>query len=186
MALLAFPAGICPQTQVWSMYAPKNRFESGSGAVLEKPVMIPRWRVSMTFFKLRDDLKLLEVLIDRLKTGDTVAVPYFARPIIIGLSGTVRANGAASGSQFNVDGFTGVIKAGDFFQIGGELKRVIEDRNGAGLLKFVPALRGAHADNTIIATTNPSCAFTLAGDETGSINSVPGFSTIGLDLIEKL
>jgi hypothetical protein len=185
MALLAWPAGLCPQAMTWSLYGPKNRFATLQGKVQEKPNAAPKWRVSMTFRGTQRELSALEVLIDRLKTGDTVAVYNFRRMTIPGVTGTVRINGTFPvGKTFNVDGFTGTIKAGDFFQVGGELKRVTADRAGIGALNFVPSTRQVYADNTVLTYTNPNCAFTLADDETGTLSATPGWDSIGLDLIE--
>ena len=185
MALLDWPTGICPQTMTWILYAPKNRFTTLQGKVQEKPNAAPKWRVSMTFRATQKNLSALEVLIDQLKTGDTVKAPNFRRQAISGVTGDARLNGsAAPGKSFNVDGFTRTMVAGDFFRIGSEFKRITKDRSGPGLLEFVPATRITYTDNNVINYATPTCIFTLADDETGTLSATPGWDSIGLDLIE--
>jgi hypothetical protein len=182
MALLPFP-NIKPQTTEWSLYVPKSKFESRNGAYLEKIRAVPKWRVSLTFTNVRASLIELQILVDKMKLGDTCTFsPCFGATNNI--SGTVTTVGSSSGSQLIITGLAGVVHAGTYFQIGGELKRTTATRAGNGTVYFQPALRQTFAAGTPINFVNPNCAFRLATEDTGSLSVGIGLEALGLDLIE--
>jgi hypothetical protein len=105
-----------------------------------------------------------------------------------------RVNGASqTGSTLDIDGLpvsqNGVILAGDWFEINGELKRVIADVNsnaaGQGFLMFEPQLRVSPADNTAIVFRNPMGRFLLS-DETGWQTRPGTLSDLVIDLVEDI
>lgn len=82
-------------------------------------------------------------------------------------------NGASqTGVLLIVDGLpastSGLARAGDMFEVGGELKRltadVDTDGSGNAALMFEPALRSAPADNVPVIFTKPAGRFVLADD----------------------
>lgn len=83
-------------------------------------------------------------------------------------SGTMRANGSASvgATSLSVDGFTGTLKAGDFFKFASHSKvyKATADRNGSGSLSFKPSLKSAVADNEIITYSDVPFTVRLAND----------------------
>ncbi len=82
--------------------------------------------------------------------------------------------GSQTGSTLITDGWTAgitALKAGDYFSVGGELKRLTADAvaNGSGqaTLSFKPALRASPADNAAITVIKPPCTMILADDMQG-------------------
>ena len=106
---------------------------------------------------------------------------------------TLVVKGASqTGTSINLDGganSTLILKAGDFFSVGGELKMVTanatSDGSGNLTVNFVPSLRSSPANDSAITTTNPVCAMKLLGDSTSySINNsnLYGISFSGLEV----
>ena len=105
-----------------------------------------------------------------------------------------RVNGGSqTGSALDIDGLptsaNGVIKAGDWFEINGELKRVIADVNsnasGQGYIMFEPQLRASPTDNTPVIFRSPMGRFLLA--EEVSWQTRPGtLSDLSIDLVEDI
>jgi len=81
--------------------------------------------------------------------------------------------GSQTGTSLTTDGWTagvtGIMKAGDYFSVGGELKMVTADANSDGsgnaTISFEPALRNSPADNAPLTVTNPTCTMRLIDDE---------------------
>lgn len=85
--------------------------------------------------------------------------------------GTPLVNGASqTGTSLITDGWTinqaAALRAGDYFQVGTELKMVLATvaSNGTGqaTITFEPPLRASPADNAPIITSNPVCIMRLA------------------------
>ncbi|WP_435007980.1 hypothetical protein P12x_005246 [Tundrisphaera lichenicola] len=88
-------------------------------------------------------------------------------------TGTPLVNGGSqTGSSLVIDGctanVTGWLKAGDYFSVNGELKRLTQDANtngsGQTTLNFKPALRNSPADNAAITVQKATCTMVLADD----------------------
>lgn len=88
-------------------------------------------------------------------------------------SGSPLVNGSGqTGTTLTTDGWpintTGLLLAGDYFQIGSELKMITAsvNSNGAGeaTLTFEPPLRNSPIDNSSIIYTNPTCIMRLVDD----------------------
>ncbi len=95
-------------------------------------------------------------------------------------TGTPRVNGAGqSGGELVTDGWTpdttGILKAGDYIQIGVDLQadlyKVLDDVNsdasGNATLTLWPDLRTGYANDTIIYTTNTKGLFRLTSSQAG-------------------
>ncbi|WP_445779120.1 hypothetical protein [Shewanella sp.] len=82
-------------------------------------------------------------------------------------SGVALVNGATSAGATSVpvDGFTGVIKAGDFIKFGhSKVYMVIADRNGAGNISIEPALVSAVSNNEPVTYNNVAFTMRLKND----------------------
>ena len=88
--------------------------------------------------------------------------------------GTPLVNGASqTGTILNTDGWTplesGLLLAGDYFGVNGELKMVVSavnsDSNGEAAITFEPSLRSSPPNNDALTTSNPTCTMMLASDE---------------------
>lgn len=85
--------------------------------------------------------------------------------------GTPLVKGAAQvGSAIVTDGWpvstAGVLLAGDYFQIGAELKMVTadasSDASGNCTISFVPPIRNSPADNSAVVIDSPKCTMMLS------------------------
>ena len=104
-------------------------------------------------------------------------------------------NGASqTGAALNIDGLpvstNALAKAGDWVEIGGELKRLVADldsnSSGQGYLIFEPQLRTSPADNSPVIFRSPMGRFLLS-DESVSWGVRPGLiGDIELNLVEDI
>ncbi|HYH64138.1 MAG TPA: hypothetical protein VD866_05525 [Urbifossiella sp.] len=83
-------------------------------------------------------------------------------------------NDSQTGSSLTTDGWTAgitALKAGDYFSVNGELKRMtadaVADGSGNATLTFKPALRNSPADNAPLTVQRPTCTMILADDMQG-------------------
>ena len=109
-------------------------------------------------------------------------------------SGSPLVAGASqTGNTLTTDAWplstTGLLLAGDYFQVGDELKMITStvSSNGAGeaTLTFEPPLRSSPVDNAAIVYTNPKCIMRLVDDnQTGwDVNNLAlyGLSFAGVE-----
>jgi len=111
-------------------------------------------------------------------------------------SGVPVVSGAGqTGNQLVTSGWTpntaGILKAGDYIQIGSELKMVVADAasNGAGAatLQIEPPIRTSPASGSLIVTAQASCVMMLADDEqTRWATRPPLRSDLTLNCVEAL
>jgi len=104
------------------------------------------------------------------------------------------AGGSQTGSALLIDGLpvssAGLLRAGDWMEVGGELKRLTADLNtdstGTAYALFEPGLRNSPADNAPVIFRNPMGRFLLS-DESVGWRTTPGIiSDIELTLVEDL
>ena len=135
-----------------------------------------RWRMDITLRQMtRSDATRWIGFLSKLRgmSGTFYASdPDWQTNIGVG-TGTPLVNGAAqTGTSLIIDGctasVTGWLKAGDYFSIGGELKRLTADcdTNGSGetTLVFEPYLRTSPADNAVVTVTSPKAKMRLTDD----------------------
>jgi hypothetical protein len=104
-------------------------------------------------------------------------------------------NGASqTGGTLIIDGLptstNGLAKAGDWFEVNGELKRMTADLNsdasGNGFLMFEPTLRTSPANNAPVIFRSPMGRFIVA-DESTSMGTRPGIiSDVTLSFVEDI
>jgi hypothetical protein len=105
-------------------------------------------------------------------------------------SGTMLANGAHSigDTTIAVDGFTGIIRAGDFIKFGTHSKvyMVTADLNGAGTLNIEPGLVASIADNAQVVYN--SVTFTMRISNDVQEFGLSGYEKYGyeIDMVEVL
>lgn len=109
-------------------------------------------------------------------------------------TGTPLSNGAdQTGKSLETDGWTpsqtGILKAGDYFEVNDELKMVTADCNSDGsgfaTVEFTPALRDTVADNSVITVTSPKCIMRLESDDQSRWDvSESGFYDISFSAVE--
>jgi hypothetical protein len=84
-----------------------------------------------------------------------------------------------TGNSLIIDGCTASVtnwaRAGDYFSVGGELKRITANANtngsGETTLYFEPFLRAAPADNAALSVNPATCTMIMISDNTGEWNS---------------
>lgn len=104
------------------------------------------------------------------------------------------AGAGQTGASLAVDGFpassAGLLRAGDWVEVGGELKRLTADLNtdgtGAGTMLFEPPLRNSPADNAPVVCRSPMTRFLLSDDSVGWATSPGTLSTLELNLVEDV
>jgi len=118
--------------------------------------------------------------------------PGYTNPIY---TGTVpQVNGAGQlGTTLSIKNCTPsttVFRAGEYFEVNGQLKIVVSTAtsNGSGIasVEFEPALRSAPADSSSLVIASPKAKFRLV-DSSAAWNIQPGrFYSITIDAVEQI
>jgi hypothetical protein len=155
-----------------------------------------RWRFSFTLDQLEEaDAALMQAFLAQLRGQAGRFFMYnMARTAPRGIAtGTPLVKGASqTGTSLITDGWTisqtGILKAGDFFSVNGELKMVVADCNsdsgGNATITFEPPLRAAPADNAALTTASPTATFKLTADDNGWSTRAPLWTTFNLQGVE--
>jgi len=187
MSILSIPAGIIPNALDLALQANTQFFTSElNGAVQTSALPGDKWVATMTFAnRVGTDARRLWAFVTSLRgrSGRFYFTPFdHCTPFGV-VGGTPLVKGAdQTGSQLLIDGCTasctGWLLAGDYFQVGDELKLITADVNtdsgGNATLNFVPPLRTSPADNAAIITSNPSCIMMLSDDQQARAQVQPG------------
>ncbi len=178
MSVLAFPPTLIPSASEFLLVSNTQIFESPlSGHVQSLELPGARWRANLTFDKLseadgRDLAGFLAALRGRSGTF-TLHDHSLLSPRGVG-TGTPLVNGASqTGSTLITDGWTvstpGIMKTGDLFQIGNELKiltaDVASDSGGNATLIFESPIRTSPAENSAIIINSPKALMKLSSDD---------------------
>lgn len=186
MPVLSFPA-IVPNSLDIALQANTQTFTSElNGATQTSALPGDKWTATITFTNRQGaEARTIWAFITSLRgrSGRFWFSP-FDHPVPEGAAGglpMVKGSGQ-TGSELIIDGCTGNttgwLLAGDYFQVGNELKLITEDidtdASGNAVLKFVPPLRTSPADNAPIITSNPSCVMMLSDDQQARQQVQPG------------
>lgn len=111
-------------------------------------------------------------------------------------TGTPLVKGAGQGnaSTLDTDGWTpsttGILKAGDFIQVGDSLHQVLEDATsdsgGNATLSIFPNVRDGTADNAVIVTESPSGIFRMLSDFSSTMQVGGIYSETTIQAVEVL
>lgn len=169
------------------------RTETRSGRTQVRSLGAQRWAIKGRY----NDLKRSEfapvfafVMAQKGGVEEFTIVPPVVSSSSGGAVGTMRANGAhsAGDATITVDGFSGVIKAGDFVKFGSHDKvyMVTSDQSGAGTLNIQPPLVTAVANDEAVTYNN--VPFTVRLENDIQEWSLSGFDRYNfeIDLIEVL
>lgn len=186
-----------PVTLEWALQSNTQTFTSPlNGTVQTMELPGARWRASFAFQNLSDaDAATLQAFLTKLRgQANRFTLYNFARPKPNGVgTGTPLVNGASqTGTTLVTDGWTasqtGILKAGDFFSVNGELKMCVADCNSDGsgnaTITFEPPLRAAPADNAAITVTNPTTTFMLTEATSKWVTRAPIITDVQIDAIE--
>lgn len=158
-----------------------------------------RWRFSFPLNDLAEaDAALVQGFLAQLRgQAGRFYMSNLARPTPRGIAtGTPLVKGASqTGTSINTDGWTpsqtGILKVGDFFKIGDELKMVVSadvssDGSGNATIMFEPPIRSSPADNSAITTSSPTAIFKLTGDDNGWATRPGRYTSFNLQGIEVI
>lgn len=195
---IPFP-DISPASLEWRLVSNTQVFKSPlSGATQTLELPGARWAAALSYFNLEvAQLRVLSAFLVRLRgQAGTFTLHDFARPTPEGLAtGTPVVSGAGqSGNTLVTTGWTtsitGILLAGDYIQVGDELKMVVADANsdgsGGATLTIEPPWRNSPANGVGIVTNQPKCIMRLADPETGWKTSPPVLTDISFNCIEVL
>jgi hypothetical protein len=170
---LTFPA-IIPNTAEFGLDSNTQQMSSAlNGSVQTLALPGDRWTANLTFNNLFDPkARIMRAFLASLRgqAGRFYLTPPAYRRAGTG-TGTPLVKGASqTGSSLITDGWgtshAGAVCAGDYFQVGSELKMVTADANsnssGDVTILFVPPIRVSPADNAAIIITAPVCTMALA------------------------
>lgn len=167
-----------------------------SNAVQTLELPAPRWIVSFSLENIQeDDAAVMQAWFAQMRgQSGRFYLHNMARQRPRGVAtGTPLVNGASqTGVTLATDGWTpsqtGILKAGDFFGVNGELKMCVADcdSNGSGqaTITFEPPLRASPADNAAITTTRPTATFKLDDDTSKWRTRAPLLTTFNITATE--
>ena len=175
-----------------------QQFESPLvGSVQTQALLGSVWMATYTLVaKKREDMAAIKAFLAQLEgpAGRFYAkVEDSLEPLGTG-GGTPMVNGAAqTGRILITDGWNAnetVLKSGDYFQVGTELKMVtadvVSDGSGVATLNFSPALRYSPADNTPVITSSPVCTMRLVDDnQVQWTTNASGFQDLTFSAVES-
>lgn len=199
MAVLPFP-DITPDAEEWSLVYNTQVFTSTlTRATQTAELPGARWRVRLTFTnRIGRDARELGAFLTNLKgrlnrfTFTPSDAELYGAPSGTGtVSGTVN-EGASSFSTTGWDpNITELFVAGDYFEVNGELKKVVttvgSDGSGNATIEFQPPLRTALGGGNVIQYTDPEVTLRLTNDNgAGWQVSAPVIYGITIEAIEAL
>lgn len=170
---------------------------SGATQTIEFPS--PRWQFNFTMENLEEsDASLLQAFLVQLRGQAGRFYMYnMARPTPRGsnLGAPIVAGASQTGTTLTTSGWTasqtGVLKVGDFFSIGGELKMVVSadvDSDGGGLatITFEPPIRTSPNDGSSVDTSAPVAIFKLTEDVSRWVTNSPVITSFNISGVEVL
>lgn len=178
MPPLTWPSDLHPGSVEMSLRTNTQRYISELNGV-EQASQLPgaRWMATLGFDRrMGEKARILRAFFSSLLgPAGRFYLPVFDQPTPAGSAqGPGIVSGAGqTGSTLTTSGWTpdqaGLLLAGDYFQVGDELKILTADASsdaaGVAVLTFVPPLRTSPADAAQIVTTYPACVMALADDE---------------------
>jgi len=190
MSTLSLPTGIVPTSIDWRLLGNSQEFTSPlNGATQTASLAGDKWAAVLNFGnKLGTDAHKLRAFIASLdgRSGRFYVLPWDKRTPAGLAGGAPLVKGAGqSGKTLAVDGCTpnqtGWLLAGDYFQVGNELKICTADCNSSSIgevtIAFAPALRVSPSDNSLVVTTDPKCSMKLADDNQSAWSANVGNGT---------
>ncbi len=188
MVILTFP-DVPPSGVEWQLISNTRTFKSPlDGSVQTSEAPGARWHVSLAFPKRApSEARILAAFLISLR-GESGRFRLFdhAHTTPRGtITGNPIVSGAAqSGASINISGWTGTLLAGDMIGIGGELKMVTTDAEGAGAVpaavSFEPPLRQSPANGSVVVIASPTAVFKLTNDNMAKWSVKPVFYDLSL------
>lgn len=198
MATLAFP-DVKPDAATWGLIANTKTFVSDlDGSTQNSEIPGAKWSSTLTFTNRFDsEARSLYVFLARLNgmVGRFRLTPPDYKRVGTAL-GTGAINGAdQTGNTLITDGWDAgqplLFAAGDYIEVNGELKMIVEDVSSDGtgnaILTFSPSLRSSPLDDTLITTEDPKVTMMLTTDDQSEWNiSSPVIYAMSISCIEAI
>lgn len=176
--IYTFPPTVPIADCKWSLVTNSQMMQSElSGAIQVAALPGDYWAAEITISDLVGrEGRELTAFITRLRgmAGRFYLTPPAGQtPYGTALGSGVVSGAAQTGSSLTTSGWTpnqdSLLVAGDYFQVGYELKQVVatasSDALGNATIEFTPPLRTSPADGAAIITSNPACVMMLADDK---------------------
>lgn len=187
MAVLEWPADICPSSLTWRPESNSKTFRSPFNGA-SQTVRFPgtRWVCALTFNNLSDDKsRRIDALIASLD-GEygRVKIRDWGREGHKPAGTPLVSDANQTGTALMTKGWTAgvvVLRAGDYITVNDELKMVTADvasaAGGTAVIPIAPMLRSSPAANVRIEVLAPYGIFKLKDNQQGTGNRVPGVFT---------
>lgn len=184
-----------PTDTSWTIISNQKQFVSPlTGAIQAAQRTGNRWKATLTFSDLFDaDRALMQAFLAQLQaTANNFYLEDHSYSRRADGGGTPVVNGGSqTGNELVTDGWTGTyaMRAGDFFEVNGELKMAVADAAitaGAATIDFVPELRASPSDNAAITISNPKGIFRLIKNESTWSNRSPRISSFSFEAVEDV
>lgn len=201
MAVLSWPSGLVPNRVEWSLQSNTQIFDSPLNASMQT-LALPgdRWTGVLTFDNLIGEPALaLTAFLARLRgrAGRFYCKPWHHYTPSGSAAGTPLCNGITTAGAVTLvtDGWAAnqaeVLKAGDFIQVGNQLRMVVitaaADALGNATLTLDAPLRANVADNTAVIVNSPTCVMALVDNGAARWITTPGhIYAISIPVIEAL
>jgi hypothetical protein len=179
MAIIDWPDALRPASVEWGLVWPQAVGRSSfDGSAQATTIGAPRWAFTVETGPLRfTEVPQWEAFVDRLRGKVNRARAWdWRREAPLGVAtGTPVVAATGSGSSVLTSGWTpsitGILLAGSWMGINGELKRLSADisSNGAGqaTATFEPPLRASAPEAGAITLVKPTALFQLVSDRPG-------------------
>ncbi len=196
--VLSFPGDLYPSATEWGLHHNTQTFTSPlSKSVQAREFPGARWQAKLTFGPLKQQQSAaLRSFLARLRgASGRFYLHDHAKPEAVGaaIGAPIVMGVLQTGITLNTIGWSPsvpvILKAGDYFSVGPELKILTADAHsgadGAATLKFEPPLRNAPADGTPLVTSKPAAVFRLKDDRQARFrNRSDGLSSITIECVE--
>jgi hypothetical protein len=201
MTVLTFPE-IVPDAFTWAWEDNVQSFESDLTRAIQHARMAGgRWRGALSYTnrdEMQDNIYAFKAFLMRLGGPSgrfSIAPPDLKQRGSRAGTGVV-ATAAKGATTITTTGWVAsqgaLFKAGDYIQIGDELKMIVQDAasngSGAATLVIAPAMRKAYATGTQIITNKPKAVCYLESPDQVSwqISTGPMIHAISLSIVEDV
>lgn len=196
--IIDWPDALRPASVDWGLFVPqsvgRSAFDGSAQATTLGP---PRWFFSVDTGALRRaELPAWEAFIDRLQAGTHRTRAWdWRREAPLGVAtGTPLVRVAGSGVTLQTKGWTpstaGILLAGTYFRVNGELKRLVldadADGSGHAALQFKPPLRATAAVDLPLTLVKPTAVFMLTDERVSFAQQGARFPGRTLNFVEDL
>lgn len=176
MLTLDWPAALRPASVEFGLIVPQLMARSSfDGSTSADTMGAPRWTFSITIGSRKlSEMPAWEAHIDRLRgrINRTTAWDWRREAPLGVATGTPTVRVAGTGSSLELQGWTantiGILQAGSYFQVNGELKKLTvtmsSDNNGRCIAQFEPPLRAQAPVDAPLTLIKPTAKFILTSD----------------------